>query len=138
MPQHDIERAPITRQHGVETGLDRQIQPAVFSLVTVPRKRAHNIGASDSDTNAETATAAMTVTANSRNRRPTIPPIIKSGMNTAISDALIDSTVKRISAEPTQRRLERWGARLDMAVDVLDLDDGIVDHEADGNRERHQ
>ena len=77
-----------------------QIELAVLSHDRGRRKRAHSIGASDSDTNADTATAAITVTANSRNRRPTIPPISNSGMNTAISDALIDSTVKRISAEP--------------------------------------
>ena len=53
-----------------------------------------------SDTKAETAMAAVTVMANSRNSRPMIPPISKSGMNTATSDRLIDSTVKPISREP--------------------------------------
>ena len=52
------------------------------------------MGAKDSDTNADTATAAITVTANSRNRRPTIPPISSRGMKTAISDALMDSTAR--------------------------------------------
>ena len=63
-------------------------------------KREHSIGASVSDTKAETAIAAVTVRANSRNNRPTIPPISKSGMKTAISDTLIESTVKAISREP--------------------------------------
>ena len=42
MPQHDIERAPIERQHGVEAGLDRQVEPAVLSHVTVQEARAQH------------------------------------------------------------------------------------------------
>ena len=41
-----------------------------------------------------------TVTANSRNSRPTMPPISSSGMNTAISDTLIETMVKPISPAP--------------------------------------
>ena len=63
-------------------------------------KREQSIGASVSDTSAETAIAAVTVIANSRNSRPMMPPMSKSGMNTAISEQLIDSTVKPISRAP--------------------------------------
>jgi hypothetical protein len=42
----------------------------------------------------------VTVTANSRNRRPTIPPISRSGMKTATSDTLIETMVKPISPRP--------------------------------------
>ena len=63
-------------------------------------KRAHIIGASVSETRAEMAIAAVTVSANSRNRRPMMPPISSSGMNTAISEHEIDSTVKPISRDP--------------------------------------
>ena len=63
-------------------------------------KREHNIGASVSETSAETAMAAVTVSANSRNTRPMIPPIRRSGINTATSERLIDSTVNAISREP--------------------------------------
>ena len=42
----------------------------------------------------------VTVTANSRKSRPTIPPISSSGMKTATSERLIDTIVKPISAEP--------------------------------------
>ena len=63
-------------------------------------KRAHIIGVSVSDTKAETAIAAVTVMANSRNSLPIIPPMSRSGMNTATSDILIESTVKPISREP--------------------------------------
>ena len=44
--------------------------------------------------------AALKVTANSRNSRPTIPPIIRMGMNTATSEVLIESTVNPISRAP--------------------------------------
>ena len=44
--------------------------------------------------------ATLRVTANSRNSRPTIPPISKIGMKTATSEVLMESTVKPISREP--------------------------------------
>ncbi len=51
--------------------------------------------------------ATESVTANSRNSRPTIPPISKMGMNTAISEILMESTVKPISPRAAQRRFHR-------------------------------
>ena len=65
-----------------------------------PRTRAHSIGVSVSDTKPETTIATAIDTANSRNTRPTIPPINKTGMNTAISEKVIDTMVKPISREP--------------------------------------
>ena len=53
-----------------------------------------------SDTSSETAMATLSVTANSRKSLPTMPPIRRIGMKTAISEVLIDSTVKPISLEP--------------------------------------
>ena len=44
--------------------------------------------------------ATDSVTANSRNSRPTMPPINRMGMNTATSDTLIERTVKPISCAP--------------------------------------
>ena len=44
--------------------------------------------------------AALNVTANSRNSRPTSPPISRIGMKTATSDVLIESTVNPISFAP--------------------------------------
>ena len=44
--------------------------------------------------------AIAIVTANSRNTRPTMPPISSTGMNTAISEKVIDTMVKPISREP--------------------------------------
>ena len=52
------------------------------------------------DTTSETRIAIDSVTANSRNRRPTMPLISRIGMNTATSDRLIEMTVNPISLAP--------------------------------------
>ena len=44
--------------------------------------------------------ATAMVTANSRNTRPTMPPISSTGMNTAISETVIEMMVKPISRAP--------------------------------------
>jgi hypothetical protein len=48
----------------------------------------------------DTKIATDSTTENSRNRRPTIPPIISSGMNTATREMLMVSTVNPISCAP--------------------------------------
>ena len=98
---------------------------------------AHIIGVSVSDTTSDTAMAADSVTANSRNSRPTTPPISRIGMNTATSDRLMDSTVKPTSRDP-RSAAHRRHATLDVAHDVLQHHDGVVHHEAGGHDQRHQ
>ncbi len=44
--------------------------------------------------------ATERVTANSRNSRPTMPPMSRMGMNTAHREMLMESTVKPISSAP--------------------------------------
>ena len=44
------------------------------------------MGVSVSEMTADSAMATLSVTANSRNSRPTTPPISKMGMNTASSE----------------------------------------------------
>ncbi len=100
--------------------------------------QAHIIGVRMSETTPDIRIATLTVTANSRNSRPIRPPISSSGMNTAVSDRVIETMVKPISCEPIMRGLERPLALLDVAVDVLDHDDGVVDDEADRDGQRHQ
>jgi hypothetical protein len=60
-----------------------------------------------------------------------------SGMNTAISDADGQHGEADL-ARSLDGGLERRSAVLDVAVDVLHHDDGVVDHEADRDRQRHQ
>ncbi len=62
--------------------------------------RAHIIGVSVRDMTAEATTAMVSVSANSRNMRPTSPVMNSSGMNTAISDMVSEMTVKPISLAP--------------------------------------
>ena len=68
-------------------------------------RREHIIGVVVSDTSSDISTATESVTENSRNSRPTMPPMSRIGMNTATSDRLIDSTVKPTSRAPRMRRL---------------------------------
>src|ERR1039458_10380547 len=65
------------------------------------RSHAHIMGTTVRETTMEMAMAIERTTANSRNRRPTTPLIIRMGMKTAMSEMLIDKTVKPISSAPT-------------------------------------
>ena len=82
--------------------------------------------------------AVESVTANSRNSRPTMPPISRIGMNTAISEMLMDSTVKPISLAPFSAAANGCHAHFEMARDVLHHHDGVVHHKAGGDGQRHQ
>ena len=59
-------------------------------------------------------------------------------MNTAISDSVIETMVKPISPAPFSAASHRRQPFLQMPHDVLDHDDGVVDDEADRDRQRHQ
>ncbi len=52
------------------------------------------------ETAKDTRIATESTTANSRKRRPMIPPIKRMGMKTATKETLMDSTVDPISAAP--------------------------------------
>ena len=78
------------------------------------------------------------VTANSRNTRPTMPPINSTGMKTAISEKVIEMMVKPISRAPLSAASIGPHAVLDVADDVLQHDDGVIDHEADRQGQRQQ
>src|ERR1035437_1677198 len=58
------------------------------------------MGVSVNDTMAETRIVTAKVTANSRNRRPTMSPMNSSGINTAIKEMVRDTIVKPICLEP--------------------------------------
>ena len=62
---------------------------------------AHIMGVVVSDTTIDTRMAEDMTMANSRKNRPTMPPMNKMGTNTAISEMLIDTTVKPISRAPS-------------------------------------
>ena len=58
------------------------------------------MGVVASDTASDTMMVTDRTTANSRNNRPTMPPMSRMGMNTATSDTLMETTVEPISAAP--------------------------------------
>ena len=78
----------------------RSSRPRLFAGALGRSRRAHITGVSVSETKADMTTAAVTVTANSRNSTPTMPPISSNGMNTATSEMVIDTMVKPISPAP--------------------------------------
>ena len=63
--------------------------------------RMEPISAAKAEAERPASSTAVITTANSRNSRPTMPPISSSGMNTATSDTLMVSTVKPTSRAPT-------------------------------------
>ncbi len=63
-------------------------------------QRADSIGVSVSDTTAEIRIVTASVTANSRNSRPTMSPMNSNGISTAISETVSEMIVKPISAAP--------------------------------------
>ena len=99
---------------------------------------AHIIGVSVSDTTAEMTIVAASVMANSWNSRPTTSPMNSSGISTASSDTVSEMMVKPICCRALERRLERRVAAFEIARDVLDDDDRVVDDEAGGDGQRHQ
>ena len=81
---------PIDVQHPVEEPLADPVDtPVLLSFVALSRW-AHIIGVVVSEMTIDTTMAVERVTANSRNRRPTMPPISRIGMKTAISDMLME------------------------------------------------
>jgi len=95
------------------------------------------MGVRVTDTTPEMRMAAEIVTANSRNSRPRMPPMNRTGMNTAASDVVMARIVNPISFDPLRAAGERRFAGLEVAHDVFEHHDRIVDDEADGGDERH-
>jgi hypothetical protein len=70
-------------------------------VFTGRNRRPAIVGVTVSETIADSATAMLNVTANSRNSRPMIPPISKMGMNTAMSETVIETIVNPICRAPS-------------------------------------
>ena len=67
-----------------------------------------------------------------------MPPINSNGIRTAMRDKLIEKIVKPISPAPFRAAAIGLFALLNVASYIFQHDDGVVDDEADGNRQRHQ
>jgi len=64
------------------------------------RSRAQSIGVRVNDTTAESRIVTLSVTANSRNRRPVMSPMNKSGIRTAMSEIVSEMMVNPICSAP--------------------------------------
>ena len=108
MPQNPVQRLAVVVDHGVEGLFRSPVKAALLATLCLWRKSfAHITGVSVKDTTAETRIVTLNVTANSRNSRPTISPMNKSGMSTAISETVSDKIVKPICAEPLSAASKR-------------------------------
>ena len=122
------------RRSAARAAPSRSRRPSACGL----SQRADIIGTRVSETTAEIRIVIASVTANSRNSRPTTSPMNSSGISTAISDTVSEMMVKPICGRALQRGLHRRLALLDVARDVLDHHDRVVDHEAGRDGQRHQ
>ena len=99
---------------------------------------AESIGSSENDTNSDTSTAHAIVSANGANHCPAMPPMNAIGTNTATIENVVAATARPISSVPFARRGEVVLAHLDVPDDVLAHDDGVVDQDADRERQAEQ
>ena len=76
-------------------------------------------------------TAPASVNANSRNRLPVSPPEKPIGAYTANSVIVIAMTGTASSRAPVESGIHRRHALFDMALDILDDDDRVIDDQAD-------
>ena len=95
------------------------------------------MGVSVSETAAEIRIVTLSVTANSRNKRPTTSPIKSSGIKHRDERHSQRDDSKSDLLRALKRRLHRFHSFFKVARDVFDHDDGIVDDEAGRDCERH-
>ena len=98
----------------------------------------HSIGVSVRATTPEKKIEAASVMPNSRKSLPVLPVMKASGTNTAIRVAVVAITAKPISRAPSKEASSGGWPFLDAPVHVLDLDDGVVHHDADGEHDGEQ
>ena len=134
-----FEHLPVAGDHALE----EIAAPAVEAALLVPAA----CGAAASRTSSASASATRpremridtaSVIANSRNSRPTTSPMNSSGISTAISENVSEMIVNAICCVPLSAASSGGFALLDVARDVLDDDDRVVDDEAGGDGQRHQ
>ena len=103
-----------TRVHHCRSGLKKPVRDRSRRSLRRARSTskgrsslAHIMGVVVRETSMDTSTAVVSTTENSRNSRPTMPPMNKMGVNTATREMEMDITVKPTSRAP--RRAARNG-----------------------------
>ena len=101
VPQHELQRTPIEGDGAVENFFPtpRKIRPCWYSSRWRSNSE-HIMGVSVSEMTAESRMVTLSVTANSRNSRPTMSPMNSSGISTAINDTVSETMVNPIWPEP--------------------------------------
>ena len=137
MPQHDVERAPVASDQAVEALLHDVEEAPMLARFRVQEARAQHRGERErnqrrdrdrgGDRQGEFAEQAPDDAAHEQER------------NEHRDQRAADREHREADLPRSlDRRLERRHAVLDVAVDVLHHHDGVVDHEADRDGERHQ
>ena len=137
--EHPVESIAVSAQNPVEsTFAERGKDVRAFRSSRAFSRCAHIMGVVVSEMTIETRMAVDRVTANSRKRRPTMPPIIRMGMKTAISEMLMEKTVKPISLAPSSAASIWLHALFQVARDVFHHHDGVIDDKAGRDGQRHE
>ena len=102
------------------------------------KSRAASAGLSVSELKVEMIVETAIVSANWRKNCPTIPERKAQGMNTALSTRPTAITGPGNFVHGLERRSPRGQPVLDMMLDRLDDDDGIVDDDADRQHQAEQ
>ena len=137
VPEHDVERAPIEAEHAVEHRLDRLVDAAMRNRFVVQEPRAKHRrqrqryeggnGDCRRDGDGEFAEQPADDAAHQQQRN-------EHGDQRQADRHHGEADLARAGEGGFQRR----NAVLDVAVDVLHHDDGVVDDEADRDGQRHQ
>ena len=137
VPQHDLEACLIGVEQGVEAALEDPVEPSVLLAFRLEQVGAHHRSQCSRDHQREHESHAyrhrelaeqQSDIAAHQEQRNEYGDQRERDRHDGKSDL----------AGPLHRRVVRRHAFLDMPCDVLDLDDGVVDHESDRDRQRHQ
>jgi hypothetical protein len=134
MTQRSSEAALIAADDRVEGSLGSLVDLAVRASRGFFRTSDAIIGDNVSAISADWTTTTVTVTPNSRKRRPTIPLMNRSGMKTATSETVMETIVMSISFEPIEGRCFSILALLHVPENIFQHDDRVVDDQPHGER----
>src|SRR5882762_9532346 len=137
MPQHDLEACLIEVEHAIEAAFGHAVKPSVLLALGLEQVCAHHRRQRPRDHQRENerhahrhrklAEQQSDITAHQEQRNEH-----GDQRDRDRHDGEADL------AGPLHRRIVRRHAILYMACNVLDLDDGVVDHESDRDRQGHQ
>ena len=127
---------------GEPAAADRERQPRQRRRCCPSRRgrssRAASAGLSVSELNAEMTVETAMVSANCRKNWPVMPLMNAHGTNTALQHQADGDHRPGHLLHRLDGRLARRQAVLDVMLDRLDDDDGVVDHDADGQHQAEQ